>query len=154
MTNQEVFENYGSKRLVIEQNLEFLLQMYWEECHNKYPKEVPSHLLINPVGFVKQFMKEETICDTEFAEKSKMEIVQKTIADGKSLEPDIGKWIVKEESAYPCRGHMRCECDRCGYTKNAEYRDLAYGDTPKYIMPQFCENCGDKKSNTVIYPTK
>ncbi len=69
-------------------------------------------------------------------------------------EPRKGKWIVKEESAYPCRGHMRCECDNCGYSKNAEYHDLAYGDTPKYIMPQFCEKCGNEKSNIVIYPTK
>lgn len=72
----------------------------------------------------------------------------------KALEQGEGKWIVKEESAYPCRGHLLCECDKCGHKKSADYHDLAWGDKPKYILPQFCEKCGNKKSNTVIYPTK
>lgn len=70
------------------------------------------------------------------------------------LEQGVGKWIVEEESAYPCRGHLLCECDKCGHKTSANYHDLAWGDKPKYIMPQFCEKCGNKKSNTVIYPTK
>ncbi len=72
MTNQELFEQYGSEKWVIEQNLCFLLQTYWEECHSKgYIME--SHMSVNPVGFVKQFMKEETLCNIKYAEQSKMD---------------------------------------------------------------------------------
>ena len=82
MTNQEVFENYGSEKWVVEQNLCFLLQGYWEQAYQKgYVKE--SQMPINPVGFVKGFMKEETIVETEYAEKSKMDsISKKVIIDG------------------------------------------------------------------------
>ena len=71
MQNAEVFEQYGSEKWVIEQNLCFLLQGFWEQCYKKgYVKE--SHCPLNPVGVVKEFMKEETIVDTPWAEKSKM----------------------------------------------------------------------------------
>lgn len=35
MNNQEVFEQYGSEKWVIEENLCYLLQEYVEELHNK-----------------------------------------------------------------------------------------------------------------------
>lgn len=100
------------------------------------------------IKILKSKMDGHTDTSYEWAEAVRMAI--------KALEqePREGKWIVKEESAFPCRGYMWCECDNCGHSKNAEYHDLAYGNTPKYIMPQFCEKCGSKKSNTVIYPTK
>lgn len=92
MTNQEVFKNYGSEQWVIEQNLEFLLQMYWEECYNKYPDtKITRHQPINPVSFVKKFMKEETICETEYAEKSKMDTLEKQVVidvDAEVIEHD------------------------------------------------------------------
>lgn len=85
MTNQEVFKNYGSEKWAIEQNLCFLLQGYWEECNDKgYVRK--SQMPINPVGFVKQFMKEETLCEVEFAEKSKLDSLKKDAVDVEYVE--------------------------------------------------------------------
>lgn len=64
----------------------------------------------------------------------------------------MSKWIVIHESAFPCRGTLKCKCDKCGNIKNARYED--YDCSGKYIMPNYCEDCGDKKENTIIYPTK
>lgn len=81
MTNQELFEQYNTEKWVIEQNLCFMLQEYWE----KYGKTVieqakngytTSDMPYNPVSFVKTFMKEETECDIEYAEKSKMNTLE------------------------------------------------------------------------------
>ena len=75
MSNQEVFKQYGSERWVIEQNLYFLMQEYWEELYkNGYIKE--SKMPINPIGFIKKFMKRETACDIEYAEKSKINTLE------------------------------------------------------------------------------
>ncbi|MEE3344687.1 MAG: hypothetical protein VZS44_11375 [Bacilli bacterium] len=81
MTNQEVFEEYNTEKWVIEQNLCFMLQKYWEECRAKYGdiNLKITELPINPVGFVKQFLKEETICDIEIAEKSKLDTINKSV---------------------------------------------------------------------------
>ena len=85
MTNQEVFENYGSEKWVIEHNLCFLLQMYWEELYQKkYVKE--SHMPVNPVGFVKKFMNEGTLCEVSFAEKSKMNTLSENTIDAEYTE--------------------------------------------------------------------
>jgi len=78
MLNKDVFKEYGSEQWVIEQNLYFLLQGYWEQLNQKgYIKE--SQMPINPVGFIKQFMKEETFCDLEYAEKSKLDSAEKSV---------------------------------------------------------------------------
>ena len=51
------------------------MQEYWKELHrNGYIKE--SQMPINPVGFIKKFMKEETVCDIEYAEKSKINTLE------------------------------------------------------------------------------
>jgi hypothetical protein len=73
MTNQELFEQYNTEKWVIEQNLCFLLQLYWDRhCQDAFHSGMPE----NPVTFVKKFMKEETICDVEYAEKSKMSTLE------------------------------------------------------------------------------
>ena len=61
MTNQEVFKEYGSEKWVIEQNLCFMLQEYWE-CIQPKVKDGWNALSMpeNPVSFVKKFMKRET----------------------------------------------------------------------------------------------
>lgn len=77
MQNSEVFAQYGSEKWVVEQNLCFLLQNFWEQLHTKgYVKE--SHCPLNPVSVVKSFMKEETIVDIPYAEMSKMEHIEKS----------------------------------------------------------------------------
>ena len=81
MTNQEVFEQYNTEKWVIEQNLYFLLQSYWEEHGKKAIEQakngyVTSNMPYNPVSFVKEFMKEETLCDVKYAEKSKMATIK------------------------------------------------------------------------------
>ena len=70
MTNKEVFKEYGTEAWVIEQNLCFMLQDYWEKhCKDRFGSRLPE----NPVTFVKKFMKEETFCAVELAEKSKID---------------------------------------------------------------------------------
>ena len=84
MTNAEIFEQYGTEKWVIEQNLCFLLQNYWEE-HGKEAIEqakngyVTHDMPYNPVTFVKQFMKDESYCEVEYAEKSKIHTIENNI---------------------------------------------------------------------------
>ena len=78
MTNQELFEQYNTEKWVIEQNLCFLLQEYWDEyCKDEFGMRMPE----NPVSFVKKFMKEETICDIEYAEKSKINTLENNVTE-------------------------------------------------------------------------
>lgn len=77
MTNKEVFINYSSEQWVLEQNLCFMLQDYWDKIKEKCGDKLPSHMPLNPVTFVKAFMKEETIVDVLWAEKSKMDNIMK-----------------------------------------------------------------------------
>lgn len=84
MTNAEIFKQYGTERWVIEQNLCFLLQTYWEEYGKKAIEQAKNGYIIhdmpyNTVSFVKQFMKDETYCEVEYAEKSKIATLESNI---------------------------------------------------------------------------
>lgn len=86
MTNAEVFEQFNTERWVIEQNLCFLLQTYWDEYGKKAVEDakngyITSEMPYNPVSFVKKFMKDETLCAVEYAEKSKMDTVENNIIE-------------------------------------------------------------------------
>ena len=86
MTNQQVFKEYGSEKCVVEQNLCFLLQEYWETHGKKAIKAAKngyttSGMPYNPVSFVKKFMKEETYCELTHTEKPKMETLESNIID-------------------------------------------------------------------------
>lgn len=92
MTNLEVFEQYNTEKWVIEQNLCFLLQEYWE-THGKKAIEsakrgyITNDMPYNPVSFVKEFMKNETLCNVGYAEKSKIYTVENsTIEDVDFIE--------------------------------------------------------------------
>lgn len=80
MTNQEVFEQLGSEKWVIEDALCFAIQKYWQKCYDEGRVSV-AHPPVNCVGFVKDYMKEETLCNVEFAEKSKMDTLKKNVID-------------------------------------------------------------------------
>ena len=69
MTNAEVFEKYHTEKWVTEENLCFLLQEYWEKIREKNA-DLPAKMPINPVTFVKQFMKSETLVSAEWADTS------------------------------------------------------------------------------------
>ncbi len=91
MTNAEVFEQYNTEQWVIEQTLYFLLQAYWEEHGKKAVEDARNGYTIsgmpyNPVSFVKKFMNEETLCEVEYAEKSKMETLENNIIDADFAE--------------------------------------------------------------------
>ena len=73
MKNKDVFENYGSEHWVIRENLCYLLQLYWEKHGNTVT--MPE----NPVAFVKQFLEDETLCNIEFAEKSKLNTLENNV---------------------------------------------------------------------------
>ena len=71
MTNAEVFNQYGTERWVIEENLCFMLQEFCEE-ENIIPKN-------NLISFIKKFMKEETIVNVEYAEKSAINTAENNV---------------------------------------------------------------------------
>ena len=84
MTNQEVLEQYNTEKWVVEETLCYLLQLYWERYGSKAIEQakdgyISTQMPKNPVTFVKEFMKEETYCNVEFAEKSKMDTVSKGV---------------------------------------------------------------------------
>lgn len=80
MVNSEVFKQFGSEQWVIEQNLCFMLQEYWDELYEKGAVK-ESQMPINPVSFVKNFMKEESYVEAEYAEQSKMNTLEKNVID-------------------------------------------------------------------------
>ena len=71
MTNAEIFNQYGTERWVIEENLCFMLQEFCEE-ENITPRN-------NLISFIKKFMKEETIVNVEYAEKSAINTAEKNV---------------------------------------------------------------------------
>lgn len=73
MTNAEVLKEYNTEKWVIEEVLQFLLFEYRDATQNGRP--------INLVGFVKDFMKQETYVSVEYAEKSKMDSVESNVID-------------------------------------------------------------------------
>lgn len=84
MTNQEVFKEYGTEKWVIEQNLCFLLQTYWETHGKKAIEDAKNGYITrcmpyNPISFVKEFMEDETLCDVERAEKAKISTIENNI---------------------------------------------------------------------------
>ena len=84
MTNAEVFEQHNTEKWVIEQTLCSLLQNYWEEHGKKAIEQAKkgyttSNLPYNSLKFVKEFMKKETLCDVEDAEKSKIASTENNI---------------------------------------------------------------------------
>lgn len=85
MLNSEVFEQFGTEKWVVEQNLCYLLQIYWEKYGTEACEQasrgykVGRTMPYNPISFVKEFMKEETLCNIEYAEKSKMNTVEKSV---------------------------------------------------------------------------
>ena len=80
MKNSELFKNYGSEQWVIEQNLCFLLQEYKELVESGKWQGV------NLVGFVKQFMNEETLVETGFAEMSKINTLEAKAIDVTAID--------------------------------------------------------------------
>ncbi len=64
-----------------------MLQEYWEKYGKKAVEQAKdgytsSDMPYNPVSFVKKFMKEETNCEVEYAEQSKMRTLENaTIVD-------------------------------------------------------------------------
>jgi hypothetical protein len=97
----EVFKEYGTERWVIEESLCFLLQTYWEEHGKKAIEQAKNGYIThampyNPVSFVKQFMKDETYCEVEFAEKSKISNIENNIiGDADFTELTVGEYICK-----------------------------------------------------------
>ena len=73
MTNNEVFARYGKESWIVEHQLVSLLQRYREEGKN-----------VNLVAFVKNFMDDETDCDTEIniLEKNRTDFIDVTYTEG------------------------------------------------------------------------
>ena len=91
MTNSEIFKQFNTEEWVIEQNLCLLLQEYWEEHGKKAIEQAKNGyttngMPYNPVSFVKKFMKEETLCEVEYAERSKMENLENNVIDADFAE--------------------------------------------------------------------
>lgn len=81
MLNKDIFKEYNTENWVIEENLCYLLQMYKDELmKNKDP---------NILGFVKNFMKQETFIEVKYAEKSKMNTVETNVIDVDTLDAEL-----------------------------------------------------------------
>lgn len=81
MLNKDIFKEYNTENWVIEENLCYLLQMYKDELRkNKDP---------NILGFVKNFMKQETFIEVKYAEKSKMDTVETNVIDVDTLDAEL-----------------------------------------------------------------
>lgn len=78
MTNTEAFERYSSEKWVLEENLCFMLQDFWDKVREKSDVQLPNKMPINPVTFIKGFLKGDTLVDVKLAEKSKMENTSKS----------------------------------------------------------------------------
>lgn len=61
------------------------------------------------------------------------------------------QWIEVYRSKYPNKGTLKCKCDKCGHMVFGDFKDYRFGTTLHYELPKFCEECGDKKTNTYIY---
>lgn len=82
MTNKEVFEQYNTEQWVIEQDLCYLLQLYWEKIQPDIKNGWDSlSMPENPVGFVKSFMQDQTLCELTYAEKSKLSTLEKNVIE-------------------------------------------------------------------------
>lgn len=84
MNNAEVFKEYGTEQWVIEENLSYLLMNFREKCIEEirnHPTLDPEGCIkaVNTVSVVKEFMKEETLCNVKFAEKSKIDTLENMI---------------------------------------------------------------------------
>lgn len=73
MQNKEFFANYGTENWAVEQNLCFMLQEYWDAVRERtgIGQTLPVQLPLNPVSFIKEFMKEDTLVEVKYAEQSK-----------------------------------------------------------------------------------
>ena len=67
MTNKEVIENYNTEQWVMEELMFDLLHEFMDKANISR-----GSLRFNMVGFIKEFMKQEALCDVEYAEKSKI----------------------------------------------------------------------------------
>lgn len=91
MQNSDFFENYGSEKWAVEQNLCYLLQEYWDAVRKKTVegKNLPAQMPLNPVSFVKQFMKEESLVEVKYAEMSKMDHLEdRVVAESDLLDTE------------------------------------------------------------------
>ena len=93
MTNEEVFRQYGSEKWVVEEVLSYLLLEYWDKHGKRACEEAQRGYRItgaphSTVDFVKDFMKEETLVHTDYAEKSKMDSLEKCVVE----EIEEGSW--------------------------------------------------------------
>ena len=79
MQNKEFFANYGTENWAIEENLCYMLQEYWEAVRTRtgIGKTLTIQLPLNPVSFIKEFMKEETLVDVKYVEQSKLSNLEK-----------------------------------------------------------------------------
>jgi len=103
------------------------------------------------INIAESLKNRDFIPKTIILDEKKVESLKFALESIKTDKGEMGKWIVEYNSPFPHR-ELECRCDKCGKLKLGYYRDLACGDREKYEMPNYCDNCGDKKSNTVIYP--
>lgn len=64
MTNKEVFEKYSDQQFIVEELVYDAIMEYWEKHCKKYNAQPPANI----VGFVKNWMKQESIANTEIVD--------------------------------------------------------------------------------------
>jgi len=64
MTNKEVFEKYGDQQFIVETQVYDAIREYWEKHCQRYGSQPPANI----VGFVKDWIKQESIADTDIVD--------------------------------------------------------------------------------------
>ena len=84
MTNKELFQTRADYE--VEENLGYLLQIYWDKVKEKIPGNHYLQSPINPVSFVKEFLKEETYVNTDISDRLQNQNNDIIIIDGEYRE--------------------------------------------------------------------
>lgn len=80
MKNADVFKEYGSERVIMEQQLCFFAQDLQEKLGIQFP--------FNLVTEIKKFMSDESYVDVGFAENVKMDSLKKDMIDVEVVDVD------------------------------------------------------------------
>ena len=84
LTNKEVFAKYNDQQFIIEEQVYHAIREYWEKHCQKYNAQPPANI----VGFVKIWMKQESIANTEIVDlnRSREKETENIIIDAEFCE--------------------------------------------------------------------
>ena len=142
MTNRDVLKEYASENWVVEEVLSYLLLKYKELVKEGKMDST------NIVGFIKNFMKEETLVYTDFAEISKQQNLEKSVVidvEEKDIKEIKCKCVKNESNPFT---NIKNECDGCVHKNNCGIdtffmEELEMSDHERFLLHCVGCCCGD-----------